>query len=113
MSKETGDAAEHGEDHSDCLERTLKAELGPEEVCQEHQEETSFLCEETTGDEKAEKVADSEERLPWSEDRGSEKSLVAPQAAGAEVPLDVQGCDESGSSPPVGSCQLQAGGTHV
>ncbi|CAE7318833.1 ANKRD36C [Symbiodinium sp. KB8] len=107
-SEETGDAAEHGEDHSDCLERTLKAELGPEEVCQEHQEETSFLCEETTGDEKAEKVADSEERLPWSEDRGSEKSLVAPQAAGAEVPLDVQGCDESGSSPPVGSCQLQA-----
>ena len=24
---------------------------------------------------------------------------MAPQAAGAEVPLDVQGCDESGSSP--------------
>ena len=38
MSKETGDAAEHGEDHSDCLERALKAELDPEEVCQEHQE---------------------------------------------------------------------------
>ncbi|CAE7783281.1 ANKRD36C [Symbiodinium sp. CCMP2456] len=106
-SEENGDAAVHGEDHSDCLERTLKAELDPEEVCQEQQEETSFLCEEPTGDEKAEKLADSEERLPWSEDRGSEKSLVAPQAAG-EVPLDVQGCDESRSSPPVGSCQLQA-----
>ena len=115
LSKEHGHAAEHGRlDHGDCLERTM-AELDPEEVRQEHEEETSSLCEETAGHEKAEKVAESEERLSC-EDRGSEASLVAlPEAAGAQVPsdLEVQGCEESRSSPPAGSCQIQAGDAHV
>ncbi|CAE7803072.1 ANKRD36C [Symbiodinium sp. CCMP2592] len=111
-SEEHGHAAEHGhaEDHGDCLERTMKAELHPEEVRQEH-EETSSLFEET-GHEKAEKVAEFEVRLS-SEDRCSEASLLAlPEAAGARVPLDleVQGCEESRSSPPAGSCQMQACG---